>query len=308
MADCAFGEIGESIRMLKGVIFSVSASLLFGCVYYLAVLLQPISGEGLLGLRTLFTIPFLIFVLFFLKQQKVFADFLKQLKNQPHLILVVLATSFNMGVQMWLFLWAPNNGKAIEVSIGYLLMPLIMVLIGRFLYRERLSAIKICAILFATVGVASKMILTGVFSWESALVCLGYPVYFSLRKSFKILHLSSFVLEMLLLIPISVYFALQVDMDFVLQHNPNAYVWLFVLGVVSGVAFTLYILCSQLIPINLLGLLGYLEPFLMLVVSFMIGEVLEENSYILMGCLTIAILLLVLDGVVVMRAKKRQNY
>lgn len=290
--------------MVKGVLFSVTASMLFGCVYYLSVVLQPISGEGLFGWRTVFTFPFLVFALFLMKQQRVFLEFIKRLKNQPHLIAVLLFTSANMGVQMWLFLWAPVNGKAIEVSIGYLLMPLVMVLIGRFVYQERLSTVKLLAVLFAAAGVLSKVILTGVFSWESALVCVGYPVYFAVRNTFKILHLSSFVTEMALLLPISIYFAAQVDMASALQQNPNVYAWLMLLGVISGIALSLYILSSQLIPINLLGLLGYLEPFAMLIVSFLIGEVLDENSYILMGCLMIAIFLLVADGVSVLYKKR----
>lgn len=290
--------------MLKGILFSVAASMLFGGVYYLSVVLQPISGAGLFGWRTLFTFPFLIPALFLLKQHKFFIEFVKRLKNQPHLIAVLCFTAANMGVQMWLFLWAPVNGKAIEVSIGYLLMPLVLVLIGRFVYKERLSTIKVFAVLFAAVGVLSKVVLTGVFSWESALVCLGYPVYFAVRKSFGILHLSSFIVEMLLLIPVAAYFAAQVDMVAALQQNPNAYLWLLLLGVVGGVAFTFYMLSSQLLPINLLGLLGYMEPFVMLVVSFIIGEVLDKNSYILLGCLLMAILLLTADGIVGWRKKK----
>ena len=286
--------------MVKGVLFSVTASMLFGCVYYLSVVLQPISGVGLFGWRIIFTVPFLLFSLFLMKQQQAFYDFLKRLKKEPHLIGVVLFTSFTAGVQMWLFMWAPTNGKAIEVSIGYLLMPLVLVMIGRFIYKERLSRIKVIAIFFTVLGVGSKLLLAGVFSWESALVCIGYPVYFTLRKTFKILHVSSFVLEMLLLVPFALYFAAQVDMDFVLQQNPNAYLWLVVLGIVSGTALTLYILSSQLLPINLFGLLGYLEPFTMLVVSFLIGEILDENSYILMGCLLIAISLLIVDGIVML--------
>ena len=293
--------------MIKGILFSVSASILFGGVYYLSVVLQPISGEGLFGWRTLFTFPFLIPAFFLLKQQKLFVEFIKRLKNEPHLIGVLLCTSINMGVQMWLFLWAPVNGKAIEVSMGYLLMPLVLVLIGRFLYKERLSTIKVFAVLFAALGVLSKVVLTGVFSWESALVCVGYPVYFAMRKSFKIIHFSSFIIEMLLLLPIAVYFAWQVDIDFALQHNPKIYFWLVVLGIVSGVAFTLYMLSSQLLPINILGLMGYMEPFVMLVVSFIIGEVLDKNSYILMVCLLIAVLLLIFDGVAGIKARKMRN-
>ncbi|WP_439294889.1 EamA family transporter RarD [Lonepinella sp. BR2882] len=282
--------------MIKGVIFSVSASLLFGVIYYLSTILQPISGEALLGWRTLVTLPFLFVLLYLIKQYNVFLQFIIQLKNQPYLFLVLLITSANMGVQMWLFLWAPVNNRAIEVSMGYLLMPLIMVLIGRFLYKERISKIKAYAILFAAVGVLSKIILSGTFSWESALACFGYPFYFVIRRRFNILHFSSFVVEMILLLPISCYFANQVDMTWVQTQNPNIYLWLAVLGLVGAVALGVYVLASQILPMNLFGLLSYLEPVTMFMVSFLIGERLASDSYLLMICLFIAIILLVLDG------------
>ena len=88
--------------MIKGILFSVSVSILFGGVYYLSVVLQPISGEGLFGWRTLFTFPFLIPAFFLLKQQKLFVEFIKRLKNEPHLIGVLLCTSINIEVQMYI--------------------------------------------------------------------------------------------------------------------------------------------------------------------------------------------------------------
>ncbi|EIJ69715.1 EamA family transporter RarD [Pasteurella bettyae] len=290
--------------MIRGIIYSIISSLLFGGVYFLATLIQPVSGEGLYGLRLFVTTPFVILALILLNQQKEFVLLLKRLVTEPLLIIIVLITATSMGIQMWLYLWAPNNGKAIDVSIGYLLMPLVMVLFGKVFYKERLSRWKKVAILFAAIGVLSKVILTGVFSWESALVCIGYPVYFGLRKTFKLATLSVFLLEMLILIPSGIYFVAQVDLSYSYAQNANFYLWLFLLGLVGGVALILYILCSQLIPINLLGLLGYLEPLSMLIVSFIIGESLQSNSYMLMFCLTIAIVLLIIDGVV---AFKRQS-
>lgn len=291
--------------MIKGVIFSISASLLFGVVYYLSTVLQPMTGQTLFGWRTLVTLPFLFILLFVVKQQRAFWQFLIQLKNQPQLILVLMFTSANMGVQMWLFLWAPVNGSGIEVSMGYLLMPLVMVLIGRGFYKESMSRIKQLAVLFAAVGVLSKLILTGVFSWETSLACLGYPLYFAVRKYFNVLQLSSFIVEMILLLPISIYFASQADMSWIEQQNPQIYWGLATLGLVGGVALGLYILASQRLPMNLLGLLGYFEPFPMLLVSFLIGESLQSDSYLLMACLFIAVLLLVLDGVIKMPAIRK---
>lgn len=290
--------------MIKGILFSVTASLLFGVVYFLSTVLQPLEGQQLFGWRTLVTLPFLFILLSVIKQHKAFVEFLIQLKNRPHLLIVLCLTSANMGIQMWLFLWAPVNNKAIEVSIGYLLMPLIMVLIGRFFYKERMSQIKAFAVLFAAIGVLSKLILAGVFSWETALVCLGYPVYFAVRRYFNILHLSSFVCEMILLVPVSLYFALQPDMNWVQIQNPNIYWGLFSLGAIGGLALGLYILSSQSLPMNLLGLLGYLEPFCMLIVSFIIGESLQSDSYILMVCLFISIGLLIADGIAKLPKKK----
>ncbi|VEI44545.1 permease [Actinobacillus equuli] len=46
----------------------------------------------------------------------------------------------------------------------------------------------------------------------------------------------------------------------------------------------------------MLGLLGYVEPLVMLCVSFMIGEVLDSKSYLLMICLALAISLLTIDN------------
>lgn len=44
-----------------------------------------------------------------------------------------------VGLQLWLFVWAPVNGYALDVSLGYLLLPISLVLIGRIVFKDRLS-------------------------------------------------------------------------------------------------------------------------------------------------------------------------
>ncbi|MWQ71859.1 EamA family transporter RarD, partial [Glaesserella parasuis] len=218
------------------------------------------------------------------KKNDEFNRYLKRLKQHPHLILVLLTTTAVTGSQMWLFLYAPNNGYAIDVSIGYLLMPIAMVAVGRFLFNETLSLLKIISIISASVGVFITLITAGSLSWATLMVLIGYPVYFSLRKHFDMSHLSSFVCEIILMLPIATYFMLNTDMQFVTENNPNFYFWLVLLGIVSGTALIGYIMASSLVPINVLGLLSYIEPLAMLIVAFIIGEVLDQSSYILMAC------------------------
>lgn len=291
--------------MLKGVSFSLFASLLFGLMYYLAIHLRPLSGEGVFGIRMVVTLPFLFLSLFLFKQTDAFLAFLARIKQQPSLLLVMLLTSSIVGSQMWLFLWAPNSGKAIEVSMGYLLMPIVMVAFGRFMYKEPLSRLKKWAIGFALFGVLSNILLTGKLSWESLFVCTGYPIYFYLRRKFGISHLHSFVLEIVFLIPISLYFMHQVDMAYIESENSHIYVFIALLGLISGSALISYTMASTILPFNVLGLLGYVEPCFMLIISFLIGERLAQESYLLMSSLLVAILLLTLDGLSVLRRQRK---
>ncbi|ACL32850.1 EamA family transporter RarD [Glaesserella parasuis] len=293
--------------MIKGITFSVTASILFGVLYYLSTHLKPLSGEEIYGFRMWVSLPFVISALFIFKKTDEFNRYLKRLKQHPHLILVLLTTTAVTGLQMWLFLYAPNNGYAIDVSIGYLLMPIAMVAVGRFLFNETLSLLKIISIISASVGVFITLITAGSLSWATLMVLIGYPVYFSLRKHFDMSHLSSFVCEIILMLPIATYFMLNTDMQFVTENNPNFYFWLVLLGIVSGTALIGYIMASSLVPINVLGLLSYIEPLAMLIVAFIIGEVLDQSSYILMACLMLSICLLVLDGIITIRKQRRRE-
>lgn len=293
--------------MLKGILFSLTASVLFGCLYYLAIHLRPLAGESVFGLRMVLTLPCLFLALFIFRKHHEFILFIKRVKQEPKLLLVILTTATIVGGQMWLFLWAPNSGKAIEVSMGYLLMPIVMVAFGKIIYKEPLSRNKWLAIVFAFIGVVSNIILAGKLSLESVFICTGYPIYFYLRRRFDISHLHSFVFEIAFLIPIAIYFISQINMPEVKLINPHIYIFIALLGIVSGAALICYTIASTILPFNLLGLLGYIEPCVMLLISFLIGETLSPDAYILMICLLIAILLLVLDGIQAVRRNHRKQ-
>lgn len=292
--------------MIKGILFSLTASVLFGILYYLSVFLAPLSGQEVFGIRMVITLPFLFLTLFLLKKQQEFLGFLSRLKQTPSLLIVLMITASLVGFQMWLFLYAPNNGKAIEVSFGYLLLPIMMVLVGKLVYKEHLSVFKWLAILSAAIGVISNIAIAGRFSWEAVSVFVSYPLYFMLRRQFSLSHIHSFIVEIILLLPISFYFITQINSEWILAKNPHLLFFILLLGLISGAALMSYTMASAILPFNLLGLLGYVEPCLMLLIAFAIGEMLSADAYLLMGCLMFSIGCLVLDGIAGLR--KRRKY
>lgn len=289
--------------MLKGILVSLLASFLFGYLYYFSTLLKPLSGTDIFGYRMIFTFPFVILAVLIFKQKNALIERLKHLQKRPHFALSYILCGALMGFQMWLFLWAPNNGSSLSVSFGYLLLPIVMVAAGRLIFKERISAFKLIAVLIAALGVISNIVIKGGLSWEAIVICIGYTSYFSIRKALKNTDLASFCLEMLSLIPISIYFALQTDFIVVKQTNPNIWGLLILLGLISGTALIAYVIASNMLPMNLLGLLGYVETIMMVFISFFIGEKIDAESYPLFICLVLAMSLVIIDGVYKQHAK-----
>lgn len=282
--------------MLKGIISALSANILFGVGYYFAILLQPLSDQQMVGFRIVLLTPIILLAIVIFRQQQDFSDLWQKIRQNPPLVFVILLLTLNTGVQLWLFLWAPNNGQALQVSIGYLILPIVAVCFGKLIFKEHFSRLKWWAVAFAVLGVGSNVLMSSAISWATLVAGFGYPVYITLRRYFQINHLATFWVELALLLPFALYFVSTTNLQLVLQQNHHFYFYLALLGIVNGAAFILYISASNLLPINVLGLIGYAEPLVMLFISFAIGEVLDAKSYLLMFCLTGSILLLTLDS------------
>ena len=282
--------------MLKGVFFCITANFLFGLGYYFAILLRPLSGESMFGFRIIVLIPFILLAILLFKQTPKFTQLWQKIKKNPPLIFILLLLALNTGVQLWLFMWAPNNGQAIPVSIGYLLLPIVAVALGKIVFKEHFTLLKWLSLIFAIIGVGTNLILTGAFSWGTLVSGIGYPLYITLRRYFDINNLATFFIELLLVTPFALYFISQTEMQPILIENHYLYAILALFGLVNGIAFIFYIASSNLLPVNVLGLLGYMEPLVMLAISFIIGESLDSKSYILMICLALAITLLTIDN------------
>lgn len=283
--------------MLKGISLSVLASILFGAMYYYTTLLAPLNGEEIFGWRMLLTLPVMSAFIVWSGDWSLIKPIAKRLKTEWKLWLVLPFSSLLLGIQLWLFLWAPLHGHAMDVSLGYFMMPLIMVLIGRFYYKDNLSNWQKGAVLLATLGVGNALVQAGGFSWTSLLVCLGYPYYFVLRSTFKTDNLGGLWFDMVLMLPIALYFALA-------GHGLNEMTglhtrlpWLILLlGILSASALVAYVLASKMLPFSLFGLLGYVEPVLLVVVAFLIGESIAQQEWPTYVAIWLALALLAAEG------------
>lgn len=288
--------------MLKGVFLSILASVLFGSLYFFTTLLSPLNGEQIYGWRMLLTLPMMGLFLLLIGDAPLVTTIARRLKHEWELWFALPLSSLLLGLQLWLFLWAPLHGHAMNVSLGYFMMPLAMVLIGRFYYRDQLSSLQKWASLMAFLGVANALIETGSLSWTTILVCLGYPYYFVLRTQFKTDNLGGLWFDMLLMLPVAFYFSISGTAT-ILGSGSLLPLLLIVLGLLSASALVAYILASRMLPFSLFGLLGYVEPVLLLIVSFVIGETISETDWPTYIAIWLALGLLIIEGLLKLHGK-----
>lgn len=286
----------------RGVALSVIASTLFGVMYYYTSWLSPLDGEQIFGWRMLLTVPLMAAFLLAGGDWQLVQITRQRLRAEPLLWLVLPLSAALLGVQLWLFLWAPPNGRALDVSLGYFMLPLAMVLTGRLVYGERLTLAQRLAVLCAGAGVLHELWRVGSFSWTAAIVALGYPLYFMLRRRYRTDHLGGLWFDMLLMLPLAAWFALGVapGLD-VYSQRPALWGLIPVMGLISTTALVSYILSSRLLPLGLFGLLGYVEPVLLVGVALLLGERIAPTQWWTYGPVWLAVGLLVLEGLYKLR-------
>jgi chloramphenicol-sensitive protein RarD len=298
--------MGKTARtgLSRGTLVSVLASVLFAAIYYLSAQLKPLTGEEVFGWRVIITLPCITAFLLATGNWDLVRGIAGRVRRRPVLALALVASAALVGVQIWLFMWAPLHGQALDVSLGYFLLPLVMVIAGRVIYKERLTVLQIAAALVALVGVVNELIHVGGISWETVLSALGYPVYFVLRRSLGMAHLGGFWFDMVIALPVAIGLVVAGPTTLA-AAGAHPLVWIFMplVGVIGAAALILYMIASRLLSLGVFGLLSYVEPVLLVVVALLLGEAIKPAEWLTYVPIWVAVALLAVEGALHLTAR-----
>ncbi|NYT65923.1 EamA family transporter RarD [Alcaligenaceae bacterium] len=285
--------------MKQGIALSVLSSVLFAVLYYYVTLLYPLEGASIFAWRIVLGIPALALVITRMRGWQEIRTLSRRLAREPRLFFMLLLSACLIGVQLLLFVWAPLHQKGLDVSMGYFLLPLMMVLVGRFAYGERLTKLQTMAVCIAALGVVHELLRVYSFSWVTALVVLGYPPYFMLRRVLRTSSLSSLWFDMIFILPVAVFILQNQEFSVIAQliEYPRLLGLIPVLGLISSVALVAYISASRMLPLGLFGILGYVEPVLLFWVAFLfLDETITLRAWFTYIPIWIAVALIVAEG------------
>lgn len=281
----------------RGVALSVGASVLFAVMPGYVQWLAPLDGVQIFAQRVLWSIPLVLLLVLLTRQTALLRETFGRLRREPLLLAACPLAAALIGVQWGLFLWAPLAGRMLEVSMGYFLLPLALVLTGRLFYGERLRPLQRLAVTCAILGVLHELWRTQAFSWLTLITALGYPPYMMLRRWMRLDALSGFVLEMLILAPLAIWLITAYGPVGAFASKPQ--LWWLVPGMalIGTLAFASMMASSRLLPLGLFGILSYVEPVLLFAVALLVlGETFDATQWLTYLPIWLAVLLVGWDS------------
>ncbi len=252
--------------MRQGILFAGSAYFLWGLFPIYFKTLHDVPALEILLNRMLWSLLFLVGVLTWRKQWA----WVSTAVRQPKLIGGFALSAVLLSANWFVYIWAVNHGHIVDASLGYFITPLVNILIGSVLLREKLRPGQWLSVALAAVGVAWLTIQTGHLPWIGLVLAATFGTYGLLRKTSALGALEGLSLETALLFPFAFgwlcWMTLQGQNSFV-ASSVDIKMLLLISGPITAIPLLLFAAGARRIPMTTLGLLQYISPLVQLLLG-----------------------------------------
>jgi chloramphenicol-sensitive protein RarD len=203
-------------------------------------------------------------------------------------LLRVFISALLIACNWGMYIYAVTSGQVLEASLGYYINPLVNVLLGFVVLRERPSRLQWIAISLAALGVAYSLAVEGYMPWLSLGLAFTFALYGFIRKTVRVESVPGLLLETCLLTPFALAWMLWMNSRGVLFFNPlqetHASLMLISAGVISAVPLLLFAYAARHISLIALGLLQYISPTITLLLGVIVLEAQVERTTLVTFC------------------------
>lgn len=185
----------------------------------------------------------------------------------------LLASACLISINWLLFVWSIGSGRVVESSLGYFINPLVNVLLGVLVLRERLNRAQVIAVGIAAVGVAYLTVLAGRPPWLALVLALSFGGYGLIRKLVAVDAMTGLAAETVLIAPFGVGYLLYCELtgQGAFGHlDPLRDGMLVLGGPLTAVPLWLFAYGARRVRYSTVGLIQYLAPSLQLLFGIFI--------------------------------------
>lgn len=290
----------------SGVINAIAAYTMWGLAPLYFKLLNNIDSAEILVHRVVWSTVFLFVIVMLTKKSPLLMNMLKQ----PKVLKGLLISALFLAANWFLFIWAINNDRVLDASLGYFINPLFSVALGMLFLGEKLRRGQKIAVGLAVIGVIIQLVMLGALPIVSLALAGTFGIYGLLRKK---MHVDSFVgllVESALMLPLAIIywsFFVESASGNMLDNTLNLNLILIAAGIVTTAPLLCFTAAAKRLTLSTVGFFQYIGPSIMFVLAtYYFNEPLEPAKLITFAFIWLALFIYSADSLKAYKRKRKQ--
>mgnify|MGYP000932165047 CR=1 FL=1 len=255
-----------------GVFYGAIAYTIWGLLPIYWKLLKEIPSDELLAHRIFWAFIFSGVLFLWKKGIGVLKEAIKDGEDVRNILLCSFLITINWGT----YIWAVNSDKILQSSMGYFINPLMVILLGRAILKEKLNIFQYISIGFAAIGVIIMTVQYGSIPWVSLLLAASFALYGLFKKLLKVESLTGLVLETAAIMPLAlgyILFKLFSGQSAIYSVSIPTLLMLVCSGIVTALPLLWFAMGATRVKLSTMGVLQCISPTISLFIGiFMYGE------------------------------------
>ncbi len=250
----------HALQVRTGLLAGLLAYVMWGLLPIYFKLLHGVLAVEIVAHRVVWSVVFLALVL---TVQRLFPQFLQALR-QPRIVAALALSAILIALNWLVYVWAVGAHHVVAASLGYFLNPMVNVLLGMLVLKERLRRGQMVAILIALAGVAVLALDELQTLWISLTLAVSFALYGLVRKLTPVPSSVGLAVETLLLTPAALAALAWIshEQGIAFGDAPPITAALVGLGAITSVPLMLFAVAARSLRMITLGLMQYLSPSL----------------------------------------------
>lgn len=290
----------------QGVIAAFGAYLLWGLLPVYFKWIDNTSAFEILAHRVVWSVIFLAIITCVVKEwQQVW----RALSNWNTLKWLLGSSTF-IALNWLVFIWAVNDGRILETSLGYYINPIINCFLAMLLLGERMRPIQWLAFALAFIGVSIQIFQVGYLPWVTLVLALSFGGYGIIKKKRPVEARVGLFVETLLMLPFAiVYLAYLFNSGEMVFGQSTSATWLLPLaGVLTAVPLLLFTAAANRMPFTVLSFFQYIAPSMTFLLAILVyGETLSLSMLMTFACIWTGLVFYSLDSLRRAKAARRSD-
>lgn len=188
---------------------------------------------------------------------------------------LIIVASLLISVNWLSYIYAVNSGHVLQGSLAYFMNPILNVVFGALMFKEKLGKFTKIAFLFAAAGVLTISVLEGEIPWLAILMAVTFAAYGICKKLIKARPWTASLYETLVVFLPALVGAVVMRSQATSAATPTDWLLLVLSGVVTGLPLIWFATAAQRLSLSTMGFLQFLSPSL----QFLSGVFLFNEAF-----------------------------